>query len=120
MRDIFPITLSHNVGLSVWRRSRQAVADVEDLKKKIEELTQRSGALENALRTLFAAVSDEPHPLLRDSASPNGGGPSASASDSPRTESSFEGPSLTADEEDALDAFGTSKCVRNLSSVKSQ
>ena len=65
-------------------------AAVEDLKKKIEELTQRSGALENALRTLFAAVSDEPHPLLRDSASPNGAGPSASASDSPRTESSFE------------------------------
>ncbi|KAI0714759.1 hypothetical protein C8Q76DRAFT_618064 [Earliella scabrosa] len=88
--------------------TRQAVADVEELKKKIDQLQTRSNALESALRIIQAAVSDEPHPLLCDNAdmpmcsshmsSPSGSGDSPPSNDVP---------ALTAEEEDALDAFGT-------------
>ncbi|KAI0354704.1 hypothetical protein OH77DRAFT_1425802 [Trametes cingulata] len=85
--------------------TRQAVADVEDLKKKIEQLQNRSNALENALRTIQAAVSDEPHPLLQEGEN----GATSSSSESPA--SHFSPPSdattLSAEEEDVLDAFGT-------------
>ncbi|KAI0828999.1 fungal-specific transcription factor domain-containing protein [Trametes gibbosa] len=88
--------------------TRQAVADVEDLKKKIEQLKSRSAALENALRTIQAAVSDEPHPLLREAENGTGGGSNSSDSPASQTNGSpVDGPVLSADEEDVLDAFGT-------------
>lgn len=87
---------------------RQAVADVEDLKNKIDQLKGRSAALENALRTIQAAISDEPHPLLREGE--NGAGSSGSAAESPSSShangSPGDIPALSADEEDVLDAFG--------------
>ena len=90
---------------------RQAVADVEDLKKKIDQLQTRSNALETALRTIQAAVSDEPHPLLCENAGVSVVAHCGSGSDcssicgqSPQADASV--PHLTAEEEDALDAFG--------------
>ncbi|KAI0640171.1 fungal-specific transcription factor domain-containing protein [Trametes polyzona] len=86
--------------------TRQAVADVEELKKKIEQLKKRSATLEDALRSIQAAVSDEPHPLLREGEN----GSSSSSANSPASQtngSPIEGPSLSADEEEVLDAFGT-------------
>ncbi|EIW63909.1 uncharacterized protein TRAVEDRAFT_157688 [Trametes versicolor FP-101664 SS1] len=89
--------------------TRQAVADVEDLKNKIDQLKGRSAALENALRTIQAAISDEPHPLLREGE--NGAGSGGSAAESPSSShangSPGDIPALSADEEDVLDAFGT-------------
>ncbi|KAH9897653.1 fungal-specific transcription factor domain-containing protein [Cubamyces lactineus] len=91
--------------------TRQAVADVEDLKKKIEQLQNRSKTLEDALRTIQAAVSDEQHPLLVEGENGAASSPSASASasmSSPSSnESASEAPSLTVEEADVLDAFGT-------------
>ncbi|KAI0756451.1 hypothetical protein C8Q80DRAFT_1128643 [Daedaleopsis nitida] len=85
--------------------TRQAVADVEDLKKQIDQLQSRSNALETALKTLQAAVSDEPHPLLTDNPDLH---MLACCSDSPSADTmSQESSSLSVDEEDALDAFGT-------------
>ncbi|KAI0370469.1 hypothetical protein BV20DRAFT_1052490 [Pilatotrama ljubarskyi] len=86
--------------------TRQAVADVEDLKKKIEALQNRSKALENALRTIQSAVSDEPHPLLQEGE--NGATSSSSGSPSSHFSPPTDVPVLSADEEeDVLDAFGT-------------
>ncbi|PCH34306.1 hypothetical protein WOLCODRAFT_95215 [Wolfiporia cocos MD-104 SS10] len=87
--------------LTTGKGNRLALADAEELHKKIERLRERSAALEEALRTLQAAVSDEPHPLLRENAmavgsSERASGPSISA-----------GPLLSRDDEDILDAFGT-------------
>ncbi|EJF67345.1 hypothetical protein DICSQDRAFT_151630 [Dichomitus squalens LYAD-421 SS1] len=86
--------------------TRQAVADVEDLKKKIDTLQTRSNALETALKTLQAAVSDEPHPLLlQDDACPlSMFYSSSSPADSPTNHSSDSQQTL---EEDVLDVFGT-------------
>ena len=42
------------------------MADAEELQKKIERLRGRVKALEGALRTLQADVTDDPHPLLLD------------------------------------------------------
>ncbi|KAI1790935.1 fungal-specific transcription factor domain-containing protein [Ganoderma leucocontextum] len=87
--------------------TRQAVADVEELKNKIDQLQTRSNALETALRTLQATVSDIPHPLLEE----NTGPPSAYLSASPPIDtpgsSGTSQQTSTADEEDVLDAFGT-------------
>ncbi|KAI0673870.1 fungal-specific transcription factor domain-containing protein [Trametes maxima] len=90
--------------------TRQAVADVEDLKKKIVQLESRSKTLEDALRTIQSAVSDEPHPLLQEGESTNGAAGAGSSSSSPASQHHFsppEVPTLTPDEEDVLDAFGT-------------
>ncbi|KAI0652601.1 fungal-specific transcription factor domain-containing protein [Trametes meyenii] len=91
--------------------TRQAVADVEDLKKKIAQLEGRSKTLEDALRTIQSAVSDEPHPLLQEGESTNGAATTGSSSESsPASHNHFsppEVPTLTPDEEDILDAFGT-------------
>ena len=46
-----------------------ALADAEELHKKIERLRDRCAKLEDGLRTLQAAVTDEPHPLLREDSS---------------------------------------------------
>ncbi|PIL31283.1 transcription factor [Ganoderma sinense ZZ0214-1] len=90
--------------------TRQAVADVEELKKKLEQMETRSNALETALRTLQATVSDIPHPLLQENAGPPGAHFSASPSaDTPASSGgsgSQQGPMMS-DEEDVLDAFGT-------------
>ncbi|KZT08809.1 uncharacterized protein LAESUDRAFT_648494 [Laetiporus sulphureus 93-53] len=78
-----------------------ALADAEELQKKIERLRNRSTALEEALRTLQAAVSDEPHPLLQESsiqAGPAECSPSRGVPD---------GPLLSREDEEILDAFGT-------------
>ncbi|KAH9932118.1 uncharacterized protein BXZ73DRAFT_90043 [Epithele typhae] len=83
--------------------TRQAVADVEDLKKKIAELSTRSSQLENALRTIHAAISDEPHPLLIDASAVN----TSAATPPDSSNSNVDGPSLTSEEADVLDAFGT-------------
>ena len=88
---------------------RQAVADVEELKKKIDQLQTRSNALESALKTLQSAVSDDPHPLLQDNPGPMAMCPGASPCiDSPSSANGDSQQALTAEEEDALDAFGTS------------
>ena len=89
--------------------AEEQARQVEELKKKIDQLQTRSNALESALRIIQAAVSDEPHPLLCDNAdmpmcsshmsSPSGSGDSPPSNDVP---------ALTAEEEDALDAFGSS------------
>ncbi|CCL98901.1 uncharacterized protein FIBRA_00908 [Fibroporia radiculosa] len=87
--------------LTTGKGNRLALADAEELHKKIDRLRSRSAALEDALRTLQASVCDEPHPLLaqedgmqvspseRSSASP------AHASSAPR------------EDEDFIDVFGT-------------
>ncbi|OBZ79070.1 putative transcriptional regulatory protein C1F7.11c [Grifola frondosa] len=54
--------------LTTGKGNRLALADAEELHKKIEQLRSRSTALEDALRSLQAAVSDEPHALLQDDA----------------------------------------------------
>ncbi|KAI0778885.1 hypothetical protein BD413DRAFT_120973 [Trametes elegans] len=84
---------------------RQAVADVEDLKKKIEQLQNRSKALENALQLIQAAVSDQPHPLLQEGAE-NGTANSPDSFSSHSAGSPTDVPPLTAEEEDVLDSFG--------------
>lgn len=82
-----------------------ALADAEELHQKIERLRNRSAALEDALRSLQAAVSDDPHPLLQnDSESPShasGDHSTSSSSGSPA-----DGPGLSQEEERILDAFG--------------
>ena len=91
--------------------SRQAVADVEELKKKLEQMQTRSNALETALRTLQATVSDIPHPLLEENAGPPGASFASSPSmDTPISSgaSPTQETSMAVDEEDVLDAFGMS------------
>ena len=81
-----------------------ALADAEELHQKIERLRNRSAALEDALRALQAAVSDDPHPLLQsDSDSPSSAMTvdQSSSGSSPAT-----GPGLSSEEERILDAFG--------------
>lgn len=95
-------------------RCRQAVADVEELKNKIEQLQTRSNALETALRTLQATVSDIPHPLLEDNAGPPGAYFSSSPSvDTPSTNGGSRLQVSIGEEEDVLDAFGTSSDAFN-------
>ncbi|KAI8981352.1 hypothetical protein BD414DRAFT_419588 [Trametes punicea] len=92
--------------ISGGKGTRQAVADVEELKKKVAALQERSQALESALRTLQAAVSDDPHPLLQNGEA----GPSSCSSASPSSINNGSTPdasSLSAEEVDVLDAFGT-------------
>ena len=87
----------------------KAAAEVEELRDKIAQL-------EAALSTLQATVSDEPHPLLKDKASPldaaagpssdsPGGPPSSGSSESPR---SSQSPTAQARDEvdDVIDAYG--------------
>ena len=76
-----------------------ALADADELHKKIERLRGRVTTLEDALRKLQAAVSDDPHPLLHE-------GGSDSKDDTARL-ASVDGPSLSAEDEEFLDAFGT-------------
>ncbi|OCH95704.1 hypothetical protein OBBRIDRAFT_830653 [Obba rivulosa] len=89
--------------LTTGKGNRLAFADADELNKKIERLRNRSTQLEDALRKLQAAVSDDPHPLLQDdSSSPSGSSPEISANGA-----SPDGPGLTQDDEQFLDAFGT-------------
>ena len=94
---------------------RQAVADVEDLKKKIETLTSRCKVLETALRTLQAAVSDAPHPLLTEQTEGETASSSTAVDTTPPTIDSSQNTesSVSAqEEEDVLDAFGMlTSCV---------
>ncbi|KAI0713141.1 fungal-specific transcription factor domain-containing protein [Cerioporus squamosus] len=90
--------------------TRQAVADVEDLKNKIEVLTNRSKALEIALRTLQAAVSDNPHPLLVENSegSASSSSPAVDITPPPLDDCpTIDSSAPVQDEEDLLDAFGT-------------
>ncbi|RPD64668.1 hypothetical protein L226DRAFT_565357 [Lentinus tigrinus ALCF2SS1-7] len=90
--------------------TRQAVADVEDLKKKIETLTDRCKVLENALRTLQAAISDNPHPLLVDNPEDSSSSSSTAVDPSPPpidSSPNIEPPTPIREEEDITDAFGT-------------
>lgn len=74
---------------------------MEGLHKKIERLRARCTTLEDGLRTLQAAVTDDPHPLLRDDLDTSTeSSPSASGAPPP------EGPLLTQEDEEFLDAFG--------------
>ncbi|KAI0962091.1 hypothetical protein AcV7_001012 [Taiwanofungus camphoratus] len=85
--------------LTTGKGNRLALADAEELHKKIECLQNRSAALEDALRTLQAVVCDEPHPLLRDeSMQANLERPSSYPPD---------GPLLSQEDEEILDSFGT-------------
>ncbi|KAH9837369.1 fungal-specific transcription factor domain-containing protein [Rhodofomes roseus] len=87
--------------LTTGKGNRLALADAEELHKKIERLRDRCGKLEYALRTLQAAVSDEPHPLLREESSMDVPPSVGSSGSSPG------GPLLTQEDEEILDAFGT-------------
>ncbi|KAI0732426.1 fungal-specific transcription factor domain-containing protein [Fomitopsis betulina] len=88
--------------LTTGKGNRLALADVEGLHKKIERLRARCTTLEDGLRTLQAAVTDDPHPLLRDDLDTSTeSSPSASGAPPP------EGPLLTQEDEEFLDAFGT-------------
>ncbi|KAH9923227.1 uncharacterized protein B0H18DRAFT_1120494 [Fomitopsis serialis] len=80
-----------------------ALADAEKLLKRIERLRERGNKLEDALRTLRAAVSDEPHPLLREESAMDTSPSSGSSGTSP------SGPLLTHDDEEPeiLDTLGT-------------
>lgn len=84
--------------LTTGKGNRLALADAEELHKKVERLRARSAALEDALRTLQAAVSDEPHPLLLED---------SMQITERQNGSSTEGPLLSREEEEVLDAFGT-------------
>ena len=68
-------------------------------------MRSRINGLEDALRSLQASVSDEPHPLL------NGDDNSAEAqrflAATRNGGDSIPGPSLTREDEEFLDAFGT-------------
>lgn len=76
-----------------------ALADAEELHKKIERLRDRCLELEDGLRTLQAAITDEPHPLLREDSSTDNS-PHSSSAPPP------DGPLLTREDEEFLDAFG--------------
>lgn len=92
-----------------------ALADAEELHQKIQRLRDRSATLEEALRTLQAAVSDDPHPLLQnDSDSPS----STAVDHSSSSSSPADGPRLSSEEERILDAFGES--LVNLLSLYAQ
>lgn len=82
---------------------RLAFADAEELQKKIERLRSRVGELEAALEKLQAAVSDEPHPLLLNAFETIN---ASSAPTLPRRADSQ--PSVSREEDDFVDAFGTS------------
>ena len=82
--------------------NRLAFADAEELHKKIDRLRKRVASLEDALRTLQSAVSDDPHPLLQEDAMDDKDG-SSNHKSSPVT-----GPPLSREDEEFLDAFGVS------------
>src|SRR5687767_13443269 len=52
--------------LIVTRGDRFVLANTEELHEKIIQLQDRISSLENALGTLQAAHSSQPHPLLRE------------------------------------------------------
>ncbi|GBE77611.1 hypothetical protein SCP_0104910 [Sparassis crispa] len=86
--------------LTTGRANRGAIAGVEELHRDIERLRTRCATLEDALRTLQAKITDEPHPLLSDS--PNSSGtPEWSGGPTP------DGPLLSRADEEVLDSFGT-------------
>ncbi|KZT73240.1 hypothetical protein DAEQUDRAFT_662513, partial [Daedalea quercina L-15889] len=87
--------------LTTGKGNRLALADAEELHKKIERLRERCTKLEDALRTLQAAITDEPHPLLRDESTMDTTPSAGSSGSSP------SGPLLTEEDEEILDAFGT-------------
>ncbi|KAH8099453.1 fungal-specific transcription factor domain-containing protein [Cristinia sonorae] len=87
--------------LTTGKGSRLAFADAEELHKKIDRLRKRVSSLEDALRTLQSAVSDDPHPLLQqeDAMDDRDG--------SRHKGSPITGPPLSREDEEFLDAFGT-------------
>ncbi|KAK7695142.1 hypothetical protein QCA50_002332 [Cerrena zonata] len=85
--------------LTTGKGNRLALADADELHKKVERLRNRVTTLEDALRKLQAAVSDDPHPLLQEGAS--------ESKDDTARQASVDGPSLSAEDEEFLDAFGT-------------
>lgn len=80
--------------------ARLAFADAEELHKKIDRLRKRVTSLEDALRVLQSAVSDDPHPLLAEDAMDDKDG-------SRQKSSPITGPPLSREDEEFLDAFGT-------------
>ncbi|TCD62867.1 hypothetical protein EIP91_006273 [Steccherinum ochraceum] len=86
--------------LTTGKGSRLAFADAEELHKKIDRLRKRNTSLEDALRVLQSAVSDDQHPLLMDDAMDD--------RDPSRHKSApLTGPPLSREDEEFLDAFGT-------------
>lgn len=77
-----------------------AFADAEELHKKIDRLRKRVTSLEDALRVLQSAVSDDPHPLLVEDMMDDNTG-------TQRKSSPLTGPPLSREDEEFLDAFGT-------------
>ena len=69
-------------------------------------MRSRITSLEDALQTLQASVSDEPHPLLLtdETANTSRVSPASHSSSDP-----ISGPSLTREDEEFLDAFGGSR-----------
>ncbi|KAH9950983.1 fungal-specific transcription factor domain-containing protein [Amylocystis lapponica] len=84
--------------LTTGKSGRLALADAEELHRKIEHLRARSAALEDALKSLQAAVCDEPHPLLAED---------TQRSNSDSSSSPPDGPLLSREDEEFLDSFGT-------------
>ena len=86
----------------------KAAAEVEELREKIAQL-------ESALATMQSAISDEPHPLLKDASSASPSSSSDSSGPAPPPSSSASGsqsssspPALSQEEEDdVIDSFGT-------------
>ncbi|CAL1694716.1 unnamed protein product [Somion occarium] len=85
--------------LTTGKGNRLALADADELHKKVERLRNRVTTLEDALRKLQAAVSDDPHPLLQEGA--------ADPKDDTMRQAAACGPSLSPEDEEFLDAFGT-------------
>ncbi|KAL5537254.1 hypothetical protein ACEPAF_1077 [Sanghuangporus sanghuang] len=91
--------------LTTGRHNRMILSNTEELHDKIDSLLERIRILEDALKTLQASVSSEPHPLL-----------TAPTTDSilstihvypVRDDRAAHRPSTAEDEEDILDSFGT-------------
>ncbi|KAI0789552.1 fungal-specific transcription factor domain-containing protein [Abortiporus biennis] len=76
-----------------------ALADVEELHRKIERLRNRVHTLEDALRVIQSHISDDPHPLLQDDMVED-------KSSRNKCPPAFGQP-LTREDEEFLDAFGT-------------
>ncbi len=75
-----------------------ALADADELHRKIERLRNRVSSLEDALRVLQATVTDDPHPLLVNDMVEDGS--------QSRRRTPLNGPPPTREDEEFLDAFG--------------
>ncbi|KIM38235.1 hypothetical protein M413DRAFT_248465 [Hebeloma cylindrosporum] len=109
--------------LAPGRGNRLILANTEQLHERIDHISARNRELENALRTLQQAVSDQPHPLLSMDVLRINTTAQHGSSSGPSTSSSSKSPSASRisptthppnptevkqdDEQNVIDAFGT-------------